>query len=488
MRTTPLYLLALIMAIAGTPLDIFQINTRNLGTECVSPWRRTLSAPIARLSRFLASIRRLFAGPARWQLAFAAVLIVALIFGPHAHAGQSLAIVGVLPAGLKAARQRVADLTNEIKAAKKERAKIGETAIAEKRAMTDDERAKHKTAGEHIDTLEAQLTDADAIHQAAVEANEADRIEGLSGVAAETLEVGKSEEEKKREQPGFFGSCLHAVRRLAKHDSVSTEADQKLVRMMAGPTGANTDVPSDAGFLVAPNQAGTIIQRAYDTGEILKLVSIQPIGEGFNGITLPAIDETSRADGSRYGGIASSWVGQGVTATAGRPKFRLMELKLKKILAFVYGTDELNQDAVAFEAWVNATCRSNCRSAPKTAVVNGDGSNKPVGLLNSGAAVTVTRNTAARVLYEDVSAHVEAHVGAAAEDLRSGSSIRASSRSSRRCSIGIGTAGVLAPIYKPAGISVGPDGTQGYSPATLYGRPILTTEYGANSAPSATSS
>jgi HK97 family phage major capsid protein len=45
--------------------------------------------------------------------------------------------------------------------------------------------------------------------------------------------------------------------------------------------------------------------------------------------------------------------------------------------------------------------------------------------------------------------------------------------------IGIGAAGVLAPIYKPAGISVGPDGTQGYSPATLYGRPILTTEYNA---------
>src|SRR5581483_10014444 len=36
-----------------------------------------------------------------------------------------------------------------------------------------------------------------------------------------------------------------------------------------------------------------------------------------------------------------------------------------------------------------------------------------------------------------------------------------------------------APIYKPAGVAVGPNGTQGYSPATLYGRPILTTEYNA---------
>jgi hypothetical protein len=344
MRTTPLYLLALIMAIAGTPLDIFQINTRNLGTECVSPWRRTLSAPIARLSRFLASIRRLFAGPGRWQLAFAAVLIVALIFGPHAHAGQSLAIVGVLPAGLKAARQRVADLTNEIKAAKKERAKIGETAIAEKRAMTDDERAKHKAAGEKIDGLEAQLTDADAIRQAAEEANEADRIEAAGGgaIEAEHIEIGTSEEEKKTKAPGFFGSCLHAVRRLATHSSENRAADEKLVRMMAGPTGANTDVPSDGGFLVAPNQAGALIQRAYDTGEILSQCNHQPVGPQANGVTLPAIDETSRANGSRFGGIVSTWVGQGVDRNAGRPKFRMMELKLKKLLAFVYGTDELN--------------------------------------------------------------------------------------------------------------------------------------------------
>jgi HK97 family phage major capsid protein len=46
-------------------------------------------------------------------------------------------------------------------------------------------------------------------------------------------------------------------------------------------------------------------------------------------------------------------------------------------------------------------------------------------------------------------------------------------------SIAIGTAACWRRSTSPAGISVGPDGTQGYSPATLYGRPILTTEYNA---------
>jgi HK97 family phage major capsid protein len=112
------------------------------------------------------------------------------------------------------------------------------------------------------------------------------------------------------------------------------------------------------------------------------------------------------------------------------------------------------------------------------AIVNGDGSNKPAGFLNSGAAITVTRNTANRVLYEDVSGMWK----------RMWAPLRATAvwmieqsveQELEQMSIAIGTAGVLAPIYRPAGISVGPNGTQGYSPATLYGRPILTTEYNA---------
>jgi HK97 family phage major capsid protein len=495
MRSLPLYLLALIIAIANTPLDIFQINAWGHGTERLSPWRRRLKDAV-QMTRLRSLARTLMAwcrGSGGLVAATAALLIIALLVVPHvqAHSGVMLATVPLV--GLKGYRQRDADLKKEVAQAKKDRAAIGEKALTENRALTAEEKEKFVAAGASIEALEARLSDNGDMLRAAEEANEAERVAAAGVVRVDadaeaanaaaraaghqTLVVGESAEDKMRKAPGFFGSALHAVRRVAMHEAKAD--DLKIIRMMGGPTGANTDVPSDAGFLVAPNQAGTIIQRAYDTGEILKLVTRQPIGEGFNGITLPAIDETSRADGSRYGGIASAWVGQGVGTTAGRPKFRLMDLKLKKILAFVYGTDELNQDAVAFEAWVNRNLPLELSFRIEDAVVNGDGSNKPVGLLNSGAAVTVTRNTASRVFYEDVSGMWK----------RMWAPLRKTSvwlidqsveQDLEQMSIGIGTAGVLAPIYKPAGISVGPDGTQGYSPATLYGRPILTTEYGAN--------
>lgn len=382
---------------------------------------------------------------------------------------------------LKALRQRDAELKAEIAAAKTARANIGDKAIAEKRAFTDEERAALATSKAAIEALETQHADVLEMLRAAEEANEAERTaptvadaDAETSAKSDKTRHSVTVEERVAKSPSFFGQALHAVRRIAMREEQAD--DRKLVRIMAGPTGASSDVPSDGGFLVAPTQANTIIERAYDVGQILGLVTRQPVSG--NQLNLPAVDETSRANGSRYGGISSTWTGQGTTVTAGKPKFRLMELKLKKLLAFVYGTDELIADAAAFAAFVNRNLPLELMFATEDAVINGDGSNKPQGILNSAGLVNLSRNTANRVLYEDVSAMWKRMWA----PLRRGAIWmidQSVEQELEQISIAIGTAGVLAPIYKPAGVTVGPDGTQGYSPATLYGRPILTTEYNA---------
>ncbi len=390
---------------------------------------------------------------------------------------------------LKALRQRTADLKGEIAKLTKERADIGNAAITEKRAITDEERTKFVAYGPQIEALESQRDDVAELLAAAEAANLAekqasvksipdpDAEASVAAVAKAGLVVGESAEDKLLKSPSFFGMAMHAVRRIVVHEA--TTEDHKLVKMLAGPTGANSDVPSDGGFLIAPERSNVILQRVYDTGAIASLVTRQPIGANSNGIVLPAIDETSRADGSRYGGVASTWVGQGTAITAGRPKFRAMELKLKKLLAFVYGTDELIMDAAAFSAFVGRVLPLELLFRLEDAIVNGDGSNKPAGFLNSGAAITVTRNTATRVLYEDVSGMWK-RMWAPLRPTAVWIIDQSVEQELEQLSIAIGTAGALATtIYRPAGISVGPSGTQGYSPATLYGRPILTTEYNA---------
>jgi HK97 family phage major capsid protein len=396
---------------------------------------------------------------------------------------------------LKALRQRAADLKAEIAKLTKERADIGTKAVAEKRALTDAEREQFVALGPQIDALHAQLKDNDLLLQAAEDANEAERVLQAgrlrpdADAQAAAAAVSAAGIRVERVEPvittkiGLFGRQLQAVRNVAIRQA--SDADHEVLKPMmppalkAGPTGMNTDVPSDGGFLVVPERSNTIIQRMYDTGAIMSQVFRLPIGPGANGMKLPAIDETSRADNSRFGGIVSGWLGQGNTLTSGKPKFREMDLKLRKVGAFVYATDEQLADAVALEAWINKYLPMELTFRTEDAVINGDGSNKPAGILNSGAAVTVTRNTANRILYEDVSGMWKRMWA----PLRAGSAWlvdQSAEQELEQLSIAIGTAGTLAPIYKPAGISVGPNGTQGYSPATLYGRPILTTEYGAN--------
>lgn len=376
--------------------------------------------------------------------------------------------------GIKQLRQKKADLVAQMKGVQ------GKLGAAD---LTDEQRA---AALAEFKGLEAQY-DANeellglAERQAARERTLTPVIDpdAAAAAAATTDTVVRTiadEQDKKAKAPGFFGRQLQAVRNIALREA--SAEDVRIAKMMAGPTGLNTDVPSEGGFLVSQAHSSTIMQRAYATGEILSLITPMPIDANSNGMTFPAIDETSRANGSRFGGIVSGWIGQGNTLSAGKPKFRQMNLKLRKVAGFLYGTDELLADASALEAWVNRYLPLELMFRTEDAVVNGDGSNQPVGILNSGAAITVTRNTATRVLYEDVSGMWK-RMWAPLRKRAVWLVDQSVEQELEALSIAIGTAGVLAPIYKPAGIAVGPDGTQGYSPATLYGRPILTTEYGA---------
>src|SRR5207244_6742220 len=90
--------------------------------------------------------------------------------------------------------------------------------------------------------------------------------------------------------------------------------------------------------------------RTYNVGQILSRVQRIPISSSSNKLKMPLVNETSRANGSRYGGILSSWVNEADAFTATKPKFRLMELALEKIVALCYVTDELLADAAALES------------------------------------------------------------------------------------------------------------------------------------------
>lgn len=169
------------------------------------------------------------------------------------------------------------------------------------------------------------------------------------------------------------------------------KVDERLSTRAA--SGLNETTPSDGGFLVQQDFVTELLKRTYETGILASKVKKIPISTNANGMKINAIDEDSRANGSRWGGVQTYWEGEADEITASKPKFRQMELSLKKLTGLCYATDELLQDAAALEAVIRQAFAEEFGFKIDDAILSGSGEGEPLGILNSGAIVTVAKET-----------------------------------------------------------------------------------------------
>lgn len=183
-----------------------------------------------------------------------------------------------------------------------------------------------------------------------------------------------------------FGEQLMAAYRAAMPGG---KVDERLTTRAA--SGLNESTPSDGGFLVQQDFVTELLKRTYETGILASKVKKIPISTNANGMKINAIDEDSRANGSRWGGVQTYWEGEADEITASKPKFRQMELSLKKLTGLCYATDELLQDAAALEAVIRQAFAEEFGFKIDDAILSGSGEGEPLGILNSGAIVTVAK-------------------------------------------------------------------------------------------------
>lgn len=183
-----------------------------------------------------------------------------------------------------------------------------------------------------------------------------------------------------------FGEQLMAAYRAA---TLGGKVDERLTTRAA--SGLNESTPSDGGFLVQQDFVTELLKRTYETGILASKVKKIPISTNANGMKINAIDEDSRANGSRWGGVQTYWEGEADEITASKPKFRQMELSLKKLTGLCYATDELLQDAAALEAVIRQAFAEEFGFKIDDAILSGSGEGEPLGILSSGAIVTVAK-------------------------------------------------------------------------------------------------
>ena len=133
--------------------------------------------------------------------------------------------------------------------------------------------------------------------------------------------------------------------------------------------------------------ASELLQETFATGILSQRCRRQPISGPSNGIKINGVDETSRAS-SRFGGIISYWEEEAGEKTASKPKFRKIELNLKKLIGLCYATDELLGDAPALESFLRAAFPSEFGFQLDDMIIRGTGAGQPLGILNAGCLVT----------------------------------------------------------------------------------------------------
>ena len=257
------------------------------------------------------------------------------------------------------------------------------------------------------------------------------------------------------DQPLSAGEFFMAV----KNAELNHYEDPRLRPYKA--TGMNEAVPSQGGFLVPTDIAAGIHTNMWGVGRLLSLFN--PIRVSGNALTINAIDETSRADGSRLGGVQGYWLAEAAQKTATKPKFRQIDLKLKKVAALVYATDELLADASALESWIVSNVPDELRFKVEAAIVNGDGVGKPLGILQSPGLVSQGRTTASQVADEDISRMwSRRYLGANDYVWLVNSSVMP-----QLYAMTVGD----QPVYMP------PGGLSGSQYGSIFGRPVIETEY-----------
>ncbi len=239
---------------------------------------------------------------------------------------------------------------------------------------------------------------------------------------------------------------------------------------MNAASGMSEAVPSDGGFLVQQDFVVDLLNRTSETSILAARCTKIPVGANSNGVKIPAINESSRVTGSRWGGVQIYWANESDTVTSKKPKFRLLNLALNKLMGISYATDELLQDASALQAVTMNAFSSEMAHVLDDVILNGSGAGQPLGILKSGALVTVSKETgqiAKTILFENI-VNMWSRLWSQGETNAVWLINRDVLPQLFAMTLAVGTGG--QPVFMP------PTGISGQPYGTIFGRPVISME------------
>jgi HK97 family phage major capsid protein len=148
-------------------------------------------------------------------------------------------------------------------------------------------------------------------------------------------------------------------------------------------------VGEDGGFLVPADMLDGV-QKKIDGDESL-LSRCRQLKTSGNRITIP-VDETAPWSGNASN-FEAEWVGEEKTAGESKKKMGEADIKLHKLQAKISVTDEMLEDAPLIESMIMSDAPEVIMAKINDAIISGNGIKKPSGILNSGFAYEVAKES-----------------------------------------------------------------------------------------------
>lgn len=349
-------------------------------------------------------------------------------------------------------------------------------ALADAESLTDEQAAQYEAFEKEADDLTVELAELQA----------AEEREARQKKAAEVRDFAKSS--RRVTTPNSIGNirvrpavaddpkrgfkCFADFVTRLTDNHANVRGDEMLMQIAAG-TGMTSAVNTEGGVLVPPAFSKSIWDRVRTkSNSLLQYCDVVTLDNGVESLTVPAIAESSRADGSRMGGIRGYWKGELTALTSSRPAFREVKLSPNELYVFAYISDKLLRQAPGTASQLLETgAADEIAFKIGDAIINGDGAGKPVGVIGHAATLSISKETgqaAATIL----TANVRKMMARMHANWRDGAVWFVNqdvlpALETLQFEVGVGGVPVMLP---PGGLSDSPY-------ARLYGKPVIPLEY-----------
>jgi len=167
-------------------------------------------------------------------------------------------------------------------------------------------------------------------------------------------------------------------------------------------------IPAEGGALVPEELRSEIMINVLEESIIRPRATVIPMREPSSRV--PVIEEGSNVSGSVFGGLNFSWVEEQAALSASVASYGLDALRAKKLISYMVVSNELFSDADKLNTFLTKTIPAGLAFAEDAAFIAGSGTlggttlgaSQPLGIINAGSAINVTRQTSSTVTLQDV--------------------------------------------------------------------------------------